>query len=972
MSDLSHSPSCFRSSTLSWHRPALVLCAALVAALAPIGFMAAADTAAPPMVETAKAPGAGVLRLVSGGTVAGAFRASPEKETIVWQGEGFTRPFTFAAAAVSSIQMPADPTAKPTGTFGIELVGGDTLYGNLLKMDEAGAEFDVPQIGKILVKGDSLRRMFRIDGNPTLLFHGPAGLGGWKASDDGAWQEDGPHLKTDRQGAMLTRDFALPADIAIEFQIAWEKTPAFTFALGMNPDAAADHRQHGFRFEVWDRDLVVVRENPARADAAFLQTLSNDVKHIHLTVYLSQSKGELQVYGPDGKLQASIKVAPVAAKLGTGIRLINGAGDLRLEHLRIARWNGSVLEPVAEGQTRLQKSDGSLVAGQFVRFDEAAGEAVLKQEDQEVRVPLKDVTTLDHGVPAKDTSRKVAVVCQDGTRISGQLEEIGENQLAVSTPDIQDLVRLPLARVRTLSAISKEKPELPAPPAGRAGRIEVHGQKLPGRLVAGTTEAGGNCLVWQPDGSSTSSPLESGAAGRIVYRDPPPPVPAAQTQNRVEPQGNFAQIFLRNVNKGGAQPPASKKALTLHLVSGDMIPCTSLVIGEDGATIETPLARGQLVPHDQIKAIELIPGAPQPKLKNAKKDRLLTLPRLQKGSPPTHLLCARTGDFLRCRLVEMNQERIVVEIQLENVEIPRDRVAQIIWFHPEALEKAEGAKEETTETVAAPVEKTPMSPPAADGTAALASAPVGEFRAQILRRDGNRVTFFPEKVDDKMIAGRSLVLGACEFALADADQLIFGRSIELAAAELPYHQWKLHAALEPLIAQDLGNGGGEGPSGKESALVGKAAPDFELEMLTGGKFKLSDCKGQIVVLDFWATWCGPCMQTMPLVEKAIEEFDPKQVRLVAVNLEEPAKNVQSVLARHNLHVPVALDEDGVAARKYEANAIPQTVIVDREGKVHRLYVGGGPDMVEQLTTSLKELLAPAGETAKPAQPATGS
>jgi len=967
MIDMSGSARFLRSAPLARRRFSAVVAVlvALTAASRLEQECRAADTAAPPKTET-PAAGAGVLRLTTGGTVAGNFRPSPEKGTIVWQGEEFTRPFTFAAAAVSSIQMPADPTAKPAGTFGIELAGGDTLYGDLLRIDDAGAEFQVPQLGKVLVKTESLRRLFRIDGNPTLLFHGPAGLAGWKANEEGVWQEDGPHLKTDRQGAMLTRDFALPADVSIEFQIAWDKTPAFTLALGMNPDAAADHRQHGFRFEVWDRDLVVVRENPARADAAFLQTLSSEVKHIHLTVYLSQSKGELQVYGPDGKLQAAIKVAPVAMKLGSGIRLINGAGDLRLEHLRIARWNGSVLEPVPAGQARIQKTDGSLAMGQLLRVDEAAGEAVLKKDDQEVRVPLSEVAVLDRSAAPSEEARKMAAVCQDGTRVSGTLEEVGQGQLVMSTPDLRDPVRLPLARVRTLSAIAKEKPELPAPPAGRAGRIEVHGQKLPGRLVAADADAEGTCLAWQPDGSSTASPLRAGAAGRVVYRDPPPPQPQTATQNRVEPQGNFAAIFLRNVNKGAPKTSAGKKAMTLHLVSGDMIPCTSLIVGEDGVTIETPLARGQLVPHDQVKAVELIPGAPQPKLKNAKKDRLLTLPRLQKGSPPTHLLCSRTGDFLRCRLVEMNQEKVVVEIQLENVEIPRDRVAQVIWFHPEDLEAREAASTE------APVaEKTPATP--SPPSTPPVEAPRPEFRAQILRRDGNRVTFFPEKVDDKMISGRSLVLGPCEFALADADQILFGQSIEMAAAELPYHQWKLHPALEPLVAQDLGDGpSGEGPSGKESALVGKPAPDFELDMLTGGKFKLSDCKGQIVVLDFWATWCGPCMQTMPLVEKAMEEFDPKQVRLVAVNLEEPAKNVQAVLDRHSLKVPVALDEDGVAARKYEANAIPQTVIVDREGKVHRLYVGGGPDMVEQLSSALKALLAPPGETPKADPPATGS
>lgn len=931
----------------------------------------------------------GLLRLSNGGTVTGEFRPSTDKGTFVWQGVDFTRPFEFVSGAISSVQFPSDPKATPVGQFGLELASGDTLFGNISRFDAEAVEIEVASIGRLSIKPASIRRMYRIDGNPSLLFHGPSGLSGWKASEEGAWQEDGPHLKTDKQGAMLTRDIKLPDEACIEFELAWEKTPAFTLSLGMNPDAPNDHRQHGFRFEVWDRDLVVVRENPQRADAAFIQTLAADVKHIHLTVYLSQSRGSMQVYSPGGKLEASIVVAPPegAKKFGSGIRLINGAGDLRLEHLRVSRWNGSVLGAVAKGQTRVQSTEGKLIPGEFQGLDPASGEYIVKGEDgAESRIAPVAISMVDFSGGPNPEKRAVVTICQDGTRLSGTLEKIDEQHLVLSTPDAAAEVRVPLAKLRTVTVLPAGKPEFPEPPAGRAGRIELRGQRLPGRLVAGTNDGGASCLVWQPEGSRTASPVRASAGGRVVYRDPPPPVPQQQqAQARVEPQGNFAAIFLRNVSKGGApKATTSKKAMTLHLVSGDMIPCTAMKIGEEGVTIETPLAKGQLVPHDQVKAVELLPGVAQPKLKTAKKDRLLTLPRLQKGSPPTHLLCSRTGDFLRCRLVELNDEKAVVEIQLENLDIPRDRIAQIIWFHPEDLEKelaatSAGAAGPSAEGAATPPKTPAVDPetpasqaPASTGGDVPAPAAAQPLRAQVLRRDGNRVTFFPEKVTETAISGRSSVLGECEFNLADADQVIFGQSIELAAAELPYHQWKLHPALEPLVAQDLGDGPAGAPTGQESLLVGKPAPDFELEMLSGGKFKLSECKGQIVVLDFWATWCGPCMQTMPLVEKAMEEFDSKQVRLVAVNLEEPAKNVRAVLDRHGFKVQVALDEDGVAARKYEANAIPQTVIIDREGKIHRLYVGGGPEMVEALSTTLKGLLGITAEKPETTTPATGS
>ena len=99
------------------------------------------------------------------------------------------------------------------------------------------------------------------------------------------------------------------------------------------------------------------------------------------------------------------------------------------------------------------------------------------------------------------------------------------------------------------------------------------------------------------------------------------------------------------------------------------------------------------------------------------------------------------------------------------------------------------------------------------------------------------------------------------------------------------------------------------------------------------------------------------MQTMPLVEKAVAEFDPNQVQLLSINLQESAEQIRPVLERKELNLTVALDIDGVAASRYEAKAIPQLVVVGKDGVIKSLYVGGGSGIVDQMTESIQALLA---------------
>jgi thiol-disulfide isomerase/thioredoxin len=140
-------------------------------------------------------------------------------------------------------------------------------------------------------------------------------------------------------------------------------------------------------------------------------------------------------------------------------------------------------------------------------------------------------------------------------------------------------------------------------------------------------------------------------------------------------------------------------------------------------------------------------------------------------------------------------------------------------------------------------------------------------------------------------------------------------------------------------------------------LVGQPAPEVKLDLLDGGKLDLAELKGKVVILDFWATWCGPCTQAMPIIDQVAEKYKDKGVLLYAVNLREEADDIKKFLEQAELELPVALDKDGEVGTAYKADAIPQTVLVGKDGSVQVVRVGLSPNLAQELGDDLESLVA---------------
>lgn len=138
--------------------------------------------------------------------------------------------------------------------------------------------------------------------------------------------------------------------------------------------------------------------------------------------------------------------------------------------------------------------------------------------------------------------------------------------------------------------------------------------------------------------------------------------------------------------------------------------------------------------------------------------------------------------------------------------------------------------------------------------------------------------------------------------------------------------------------------------------VGGVAPDFSLRGLDQQTLRLSQFHGKAVLLNFWATWCGPCSAEMPNIEAVFHSLSSNDVEILAVNQGEFGDQVKGYADLYHLHFPILLDSHTQIGNMYHVQALPTTVFVDRTGIIREIHIGG-PMSQDFLQAHIKSLLA---------------
>jgi thiol-disulfide isomerase/thioredoxin len=134
------------------------------------------------------------------------------------------------------------------------------------------------------------------------------------------------------------------------------------------------------------------------------------------------------------------------------------------------------------------------------------------------------------------------------------------------------------------------------------------------------------------------------------------------------------------------------------------------------------------------------------------------------------------------------------------------------------------------------------------------------------------------------------------------------------------------------------------------------APDFTLKSRDGDNLKLSEFRGEVVLINFWASWCGPCRQEMPLLDQLYQRYNPIGFTILGINVEEDPGQAMKLLKDVPVSFPILFDTENSVSKLYHLTGMPSTMIVDRDGNIRFQHFAYLPGYEKKYEEQIKELI----------------
>ncbi|HBE71318.1 MAG TPA: hypothetical protein DDW52_24495 [Planctomycetaceae bacterium] len=905
-----------------------------------------------------------ILRLRDGSFATGQLRTSTVDGRFSWLVDGMAEPFEFDLKALRGFAPLKfnSVSPSPSASHQFELSDGGSVLGDLKAIDEEWISIESDVLGATRIRREAVTAIVDTSYAGQIVYRGPSVDNRWQSiKSSSRWEHKHGRLVNAKAGGTVVGNIDLPAKSRVRIVLSWEVgMPDFVLSLGTDPSQTnqrADRAAAGARLEVWDREVALVRETQTDEEAGtdglaeiqMLVQLELGQKRMEIVMYLDQMEGRAVGCDRHGRLLAETVLPDPGAPIRTGIHISNTGPSLALDEIEVREWDGITTHGSAQS---LIVSRSGVMEGKIEGYD-AESEVLRLSGAETEELPLSQLrrgsvtpAVIEQGSAAEEREEgQLEFLLVDRSRVLGHLmPSVDSEHIRVDCPVTDETLEVDIASVVGVIGRAVEGPT--EYPEGRHCTLQLAGTELAGCLakVEPTERSDVPAFAFHPAASSNASRLNGDAAGTIVYRMAAPE-PAPRPLRTI----NRSRIFRRPTTaRNTVVTPRIHIEIgdepQLAFRTGDVVSGSVKGIDASGVHFSSPQTTTNFADHLQLKSVTLQSYERGVTIGEKKLKRLVTVPRLQQDFPPTHLLISTTGDYLRGRLQRLDDDLAVMEVGRESVSIPRAAIAKIVWLFERDWDTNDQVEDENR-----------TSGQGDDKQFVGATDPADKdlpFLVHTLRSGDRGLTFEPSALtQDGRLIGRSSLLGDCEVPLGLVHRILFGKDVGERIRQYHDDPWSLSLATLPKVFQQSDSG-----DVPVNALDGNPAPTFTLQTLDGDEFDLAQTRGKVIVLDFWASWCGPCMQSMPRLESAVEEIGSPDVRLIAINLQESSTRARAAIERLGINPLVLRDQDGKVASAYGARAIPQTVVIDRDGTVAGVFVGGSKKTLDSAVECIRKQL----------------